>query len=94
MCDQLGRVGASVGAKADEVLEAWRTCTAKLPQLKDAISDATADKGVEKAVDLIKDSLGAHFVVHVLGGLHGIALAIAVKATSIMERGHERLTAT
>jgi hypothetical protein len=59
------------------------------PALKDAISDATADKGVGKAVDLIKDSLGAHFVVHVLGGLHGIAPSIAVKATSIMERGQE-----
>jgi hypothetical protein len=76
-------------AKSDEVLDAWRTSTAKLPQLEDAIKDATADKGMEKAIDLVKESLGAHFVVHVLGGLHGIALAIAVKATSIMVCGHE-----
>jgi hypothetical protein len=76
-------------AKSDEVLEAWRTCTGKLPQLEDAIKEATVDKGIEKAVDLVKDSLGAHFAVHVLGGLHGIAFAVVVKATSIMVRGHE-----
>jgi hypothetical protein len=76
-------------AKADEVLEAWRKCTAKLPQLGDAVKDASFDKGIEKAVDVVKDSWGAHFAVQALGGFHGIALAILVKAGSIMVRGHE-----
>jgi hypothetical protein len=76
-------------AKSDEVLEAWRKCTAKLPQLDDAIKDATVDKGIEKAVDVVKDSLGVHFAVHALGGVPGIALAIVVKAGPIMVRGHE-----
>ncbi|MFL6464975.1 MAG: hypothetical protein ACJ73N_11275 [Bryobacteraceae bacterium] len=64
-------------------------CIQKLPQLGEAAREASFDKGIEKAVDLIKDSWGAHFAVHALGGLHGIALAVIVKAGSIMIRGHE-----
>jgi hypothetical protein len=76
-------------AKTEEVLEAWRSCTSKLPQLGDAVKDATVDKGLEKAVDLVKESLGTHFATHVLGGVPGIILAIAVNTTSHMLRGHE-----
>ena len=36
-----------LGAKAEEVLEDWRACTEKLPQLKQAIKDAASEKGLE-----------------------------------------------
>jgi hypothetical protein len=45
-------------AKADEVLEAWRKCTAKLPQLEDAVKGASFDKGIEKAVDVVEGLMG------------------------------------
>jgi hypothetical protein len=76
-------------AKADEALGAWRKCNEKLPQLGEAVREASFDKGIERAVEVVKDSWGAQFAVHSLGGLSGIALAIIVKAGSIMVRGHD-----
>ncbi|MBV8810550.1 MAG: hypothetical protein JO033_17920 [Acidobacteriaceae bacterium] len=76
-------------AKAEEVLEDWRGCVKKLPQLQEALKDAVTDKGLEKAVDLAKDAIGAHSFALFLGGFKGVALAVAVKAGSKLMRARE-----
>jgi hypothetical protein len=76
-------------AKADEVLEDWRKCTDKLPQLKEAIKDAATEKGLEKAVDVAKDAVAAHSMIHFFGGIPGMALAVVVKVGSTMLKGKD-----
>lgn len=73
-------------AKADEVLADWRLCMDKLPQLKEAIKEGASDKGLEKAVEIAKDAVGAQSIFHFIGGLPGVALAVLVKAGSTMLR--------
>jgi len=75
--------------KADEVLEDWRKCSDKLPQLKEAIKDGATEKGLEKAVDVAKDAVAAHSIVHFFGGIHGVALAFVVKVGSTMLKGKD-----
>jgi hypothetical protein len=76
-------------AKAEEVLEDWRGCTEKLPQLKESVKEAVTEKGLEKAVDAAKDAVVAGSFIHFLGGVPGIALAIVVKTASTMIHRHE-----
>jgi len=75
-------------AKADEVLADWRQCTEKLPQLRQAIEDGAREKVVELAIDVAKEAVVAHSLVHTLGGAPGIALAIVKKAGVAMQRAH------
>ncbi|HSC56432.1 MAG TPA: hypothetical protein VLC51_04485 [Nitrospira sp.] len=75
-------------AKADEVLEDWRTCTEKLPQLKEAIKNAASGDGLKKTIDIVKEAVVANSFVHFLGGLPGIALAIVTKAGCTMMHRH------
>jgi hypothetical protein len=73
-------------SKAEEVLADWRQCMEKLPQLKEAVKEGASDKGLEKAVDLAREAGAAKSIAHFVGGLPGLALAVLVKAGSVMVR--------
>ena len=53
------------------------------------MKDGVSEKGLEKAVDVVKDAVAAHSLAHFLGGLPGIAPAVVVKAGSKMIRGRK-----
>ena len=61
----------------------------KLPQLKEAIKGGASEKGIEKAVDVAKQAIGAKSIAHFFGGLPGLAMAVLVKAGSSMLRKHD-----
>ncbi|HSU60292.1 MAG TPA: hypothetical protein VLI55_13335 [Bryobacteraceae bacterium] len=44
--------------KAEEVLEDWRQCVAKLPQLREAVREAATEKGLEMTIDAVSVSFG------------------------------------
>ena len=75
-------------SKADEIFADWRQCTEKLPQLTQAIQDGAREKAIELATDAAKEAVGAHTLVHALGGAPGIALALVKRAGVAMQRGH------